>query len=82
VLLDPLAEGIPSIMSRSSVVPEAPARLPGQPWNMREAAKFLGISARTLEQLAKVGTVKTYHLGSRRFVTDAEVRRVASGGAS
>jgi excisionase family DNA binding protein len=76
--------GNPNTMSSSTTATIADhlARTPGQPWSMSDAAAFLGVSRRHLEQLADAKTIATYKLGRRRFMTDAEVRRIASGAAS
>ena len=68
-------------MSESRLEPAKLQRLPGSPWKARDAAKFLGISERHLARLVADGKVESFQLGSRRFLTDAEVRRVAEGGA-
>ena len=63
-----------------SINPKASERLPGAPWSVRDAAKFLGISERHLIRLIEDAKVGSFLLGRRRLIADAEVRRVAEGG--
>ena len=60
---------------------QSPERQPGSPWSIRDAAEFLRISPRHLIRLIEVGEVPSFKLGRRRFIADAELRRVAQGGA-
>lgn len=55
-------------------------RAVGSPWDLFNAAKFLGVSLRSVERLAKSGRIKTIKIGGRRMVPDDELRRVASAG--
>ena len=58
----------------------APARTPGQPWTLREAADFLQVSDRTIARLIEAGKVKATRLGlgrGRVLIPDAEIRRIA-----
>ena len=57
-----------------------PDRQPGQPWSLDAAAAFLGISRRHLERLVAADRVKLIPLGHRKFVADAELKRLASEG--
>lgn len=59
----------------------APDREPGSPWPLDLAAEFLAISKRHLMRLVDDGKVRSIKIGSRRFIPDAEVRRVASSGS-
>ena len=65
---------------QSVTKPNPVERQPGSPWSVAEAAKFLRISQRHLIRLFVGGKVASFTLGRRRFVADAEVRRVAEGG--
>jgi excisionase family DNA binding protein len=55
-------------------------RLPGSPWPLAVAAKFLGVSHRHLVRLIDAGKVKSIRLGRRVLIADVELRRVASEG--
>ena len=57
-----------------------PARLPGQPWNILDASKFLGVSDRHLIKQIDLGKVQTIRIGKRRLIPDAELHRVATQG--
>lgn len=57
-----------------------PKRLEGQPWSLRDAASYLGISLRHLIALADDGKIATFRLGRRRFIGAAEMTRVATKG--
>lgn len=59
----------------------APEHQPGSPWSIREAANFLTVSERHLLRLIEDGKMASFKLGRRRLIADAEVRRVAEGGA-
>lgn len=59
--------------------PEA-ARQTGQPWPIAEAATFLHTSVRTLTNSGKRGTLRLLRIGNRLYVSDEEVRRVATEG--
>jgi hypothetical protein len=56
-----------------------PHHAEGAPWNFQDAARYLGISERHLANLADRKEVATFRLGRRRFVADAELRRLAEG---
>ena len=58
----------------------APARPPGSPWPIPDAAKFLTVSERHLQRLLNAGKVRSVRLGRRRLIPDAEVRRLADEG--
>jgi excisionase family DNA binding protein len=57
-----------------------PAHEPGAPWSRESAAAHLGISVRTLTTLIATGRIRAIRIGSRRMVSDDEVRRVAREG--
>ena len=59
-----------------------PARAPGRPWPLAEAAEYLGVSARTLMRMAEADKLKLLRLGTGRgrvLLSDAEVKRIAEG---
>jgi excisionase family DNA binding protein len=56
------------------------ARPSGSPWSLADAATFLGVSARHLARLIESKAVKSFRLGRRVLIADAEVRRVAEHG--
>ena len=56
--------------------------LPGQPWELEGAARFLRISSRHLRRLIDLGKVKCIRLGRRKFIPDGEVVRLANEGVS
>lgn len=58
----------------------ASVRPPGSPWSLRHAAEFLGVSPRHLARLLEIGAVKSFKIGRRVFVADAEIRRIAEHG--
>jgi excisionase family DNA binding protein len=61
--------------------PAQPAiREPGKPWGLAEAARFLGISQRTLATLVADGRIPSYKLAGRRLLADEVLRRVAREG--
>ena len=61
--------------------PAGPAgREPGQPWTLAEAAVFCRVSLSTLERRIRDGSLKSFKVGSRRLVADAEVKRLSTGG--
>lgn len=53
---------------------------PGSPWHLLDASRFLGVSHRHLVRLIDAGKVKTIRFGRRVFLTDAEVKRLATKG--
>jgi excisionase family DNA binding protein len=57
-----------------------PARTPGSPWSIPEAAAFLTVSERHLYRLLDAGKVRSVRLGRRRLIPDAEVQRLARAG--
>jgi excisionase family DNA binding protein len=65
-------------MSNDGEVIDRP-RAAGKPWNVPDAAGFLGISPRTLWRLIDAGEVKVTRLGRRVLVPDAIVRNLAAG---
>ena len=58
----------------------APQHMAGSPWSILDGARYLNISERHLTRLIDEGKVASFKLGRRRFITDAEIRRVAEGG--
>jgi excisionase family DNA binding protein len=59
-----------------------PAREPGRPWPIAEAAQYLSVSSKTLTRLAAAGKLKLIRIGTGRgrvLVPDAELRRIAEG---
>lgn len=58
---------------------EAPkTRVEGQPWPLADAARFLGVSVRTLTRMAKREKLRLIRdLGRRVLVPAAEVQRLA-----
>jgi excisionase family DNA binding protein len=54
----------------------------GGPWPIADAANFLCVSLRHLVRLADAQKVKTIRFGRRRMIPDAEVRRLATEGAT
>ncbi len=69
-------------MVSASVERPAPSHPAGAPWAVRDAAAFLGVSARHLVRLLDAEKVASFNLGRRRLIADAEVRRVASSGVN
>jgi excisionase family DNA binding protein len=67
-------------MSAAQTHPTPPARTPGSPWPIPEAATFLTISERHLYRLLDAGKVRSVRLGRRRLIPDAEVQRLARAG--
>ncbi len=57
-----------------------PARPPGSPWSIPDAAAFLTISERHLHRLLDASRVKSVRLGRRRLIPDTEVQRLAREG--
>jgi excisionase family DNA binding protein len=64
-----------------AVVESMPARSPGRPWSLIEAAEFLHVSTKTLTRLADAGRLKLIRIGTsargRILISDSEVRRLA-----
>lgn len=58
----------------------APARPPGSPWPVPEAARFLGVSERHLYRLIDANKVRSLRIGRRRLIPAAEVERLATRG--
>jgi hypothetical protein len=58
----------------------ATARPNGAPWSLRDAAAFLGVSPRHLARLIETTAVKSFKIGRRVFISDAELRWVAEHG--
>lgn len=64
---------------RSPIVPPVP-HADGAPWSLPEAAEFIGISLSSAERAVRSGAIKSFKVGGRRLIADAEVRRVTAGG--
>ncbi len=60
-----------------TVLDERPA---GSPWSMLDAAKFLGVSSKTLERRIKANEIKVIKFGRLVRIPDDEVRRLATNG--
>jgi len=63
---------------QSIPIPTSPA--PGAPWPVPAAARYLGVSTRHLFRLMAGRQLRSITLGRRRFVPDAEVKRLAAEG--
>lgn len=61
-------------------VPNPPARAPGSPWSINDAAQFLTVSTRHIHRLLDAKKVRSLRLGRRRLIPDAEVQRLAREG--
>jgi hypothetical protein len=61
-------------------ISNVPAHAPGAPWSFADASHYLQISDRHLGRLADDAKVKSFRLGRRRFIPDAELRRLAEEG--
>lgn len=61
-------------------VANPPARAPGSPWSINDAAQFLHVSTRHLHRLLDANKVRSLRLGRRRLLPDAEVQRLAREG--
>ena len=57
-----------------------PARAPGSPWSIQDAAEFLHVSTRHIHRLLDANKVRSLRLGRRRLIPDAEVQRLAREG--
>ena len=57
-----------------------PARAPGSPWPINDAAQFLHVSTRHMHRLLDANKVRSLRLGRRRLIPDAEVQRLAREG--
>jgi excisionase family DNA binding protein len=57
-----------------------PARAPGSPWPINDAALFLHVSTRHLHRLLDTNKVRSLRLGRRRLIPDSEVQRLAREG--
>jgi excisionase family DNA binding protein len=61
--------------------PPVPAeQVPGRGWWIGNAAPYLQVSQRYLENLARKKTIPSYLLGNKRFLSDETVRKLAAGG--
>jgi excisionase family DNA binding protein len=63
-------------LNRPNIQPHAP----GAPWSVQSAAAYLGISERHLIYLCDAETIRSFRIGRRRLIADAELRRIAEGG--
>lgn len=52
----------------------------GSPWSVRDAAMYLQISSRHLFRLIGANRIKSIYIGRRVFLSDLEVKRIASEG--
>jgi excisionase family DNA binding protein len=52
----------------------------GAPWTIRDAAAYLGVSARHLARLIEMDRIRAIRIGRRVMISDAELRRVAQEG--
>jgi excisionase family DNA binding protein len=57
-----------------------PARPPGSPWPIPEAARFLAVSPRHLWRLIHNGEVRSIRFGRRVLVPAEELERLAKQG--
>lgn len=60
--------------------PSTTIRLPGAPWSLPDAAKYIGISIRHLHRLIDAEKIRSITIGRRRMIVDAEVVRVTTQG--
>ena len=51
----------------------------GGPWSIRDASRHLGVSERHLARMIALKSISSFQIGRRRFIADAELRRLASG---
>lgn len=64
----------------TATLPAVPQQHPlGAPWSLQDAAVYLSISERHLTRLCDDETIRSFRLGRRRFLSDAEVQRIAAG---
>ena len=68
------------MLTPNSPIPSPPARVPGSPWSIQDAAEFLHVSKRHIHRLLDAGKVRSLRLGRRRLIPDAEVQRLAREG--
>lgn len=57
-----------------------PDHKPGQPWELKKAAKFLGVHPRTITRAAGMRKVRVIAFGRKKMVPDSEVKRLAEHG--
>jgi excisionase family DNA binding protein len=57
-----------------------PDRLPGQPWPLPEAARFLGVHLHTLRRAIQRRKIKAIRFGRRVLLADVVVRALAVEG--
>lgn len=66
---------------KNSISRDASAERPvGSPWSLNDAAKFLGVSSKTLERRIKADEIKVIKFGRLVRIPDDEVRRLAANG--
>jgi hypothetical protein len=70
----------PLLTNGRASAPAGPARPPGSPWSLRDAAAFWGVSERHVAGLVAEDKVRSIKIGARRLIPDDEVRRVAREG--
>ena len=56
--------------------PPADPRPAGKPWSYREAADALGVCEVTVARAARAGRLKSFRVGRRVLIADAELRRL------
>jgi len=52
----------------------------GSPWTLLDAAKFLGVSSKSIERRIKANEIKVIKFGRLVRIPDDEVRRLAANG--
>jgi predicted site-specific integrase-resolvase len=57
-----------------------PGLIAGQNWPIKDAADFLRVSVMTLTRSEIAGRLKIIRIGNRRFLSDADVKRIAAEG--
>ncbi len=58
----------------------AEGRPDGGAWPLAEVARFWGVSERHVARLVASGSLRSFKIGRRRLIADAEVKRVAAEG--
>ena len=56
------------------------ARLPGQPWTLKEARAMLGMTEPTLRKYIRLGKIKVILIGESQRVPDEEMTRICRDG--
>jgi Helix-turn-helix domain len=52
----------------------------GAPWSIRDAARFIGVSEKTICRLIDSDKVRSFKVARRVMIPDDEIRRVATSG--